>query len=71
MSSTGMVRVSYGFNPEGSQEVEQMKGVSATLIDNLQTRVDMGGERGRLARIAQDKFEEACMFAVKAITANQ
>ena len=67
--SPGQMRVDTSFNPSQLPEVDQVKGVTLTVIDNLQPYVDQGGNRGRLARIAQDKYEEACMFAVKALTA--
>lgn len=45
----------------------QVKQVTASMIDNLQDVVDTGDEAGRCARIAQQKYEEASMWAVKAL----
>jgi hypothetical protein len=64
----GEHRVGIDFNPSGNPEVDQVKGVVAALIDNIQPIVDTGGAAGRCAAIAQTKYEEAAMWAVKAIT---
>lgn len=53
-----------------NDEVTQVKGVTAVIIDNLQPMVDKGGDAGRCAKIAQDRYEEACMWATKAMTAS-
>lgn len=66
--ATGEERVGIAFNPSGNQEVDQVKGATAALIDNLQGIVDHGDEAGRCAALAQDRYEAACMWAVKAIT---
>jgi hypothetical protein len=68
MESKGMYRVGLGFNPSGNSRVDDMKIAAAQAIDSLQDLVDQGDEAGRCAAIAQTKFEEAAMWAVKAIT---
>lgn len=64
----GDYRVGVEFNPSGSAHVDTVKRMTAVLIDGLQLLVDEGDEAGRCAAIAQTKFEEAAMWAVKAIT---
>jgi hypothetical protein len=66
--SKGEYRVGVTFNPSGNERVDLVKAAVAELIDTLQPIVDFGGEAGRCAAIAQTKFEEAAMWAVKAIT---
>jgi hypothetical protein len=66
--SKGEYRVGVTFNPSGNEMVDQVKVKAAELVDVLQPIVDFGGEAGRCAGIAQTKFEEAAMWAVKAIT---
>ena len=63
----GEYRVAH-FNLDGHPEVNEVKETVAGLIDHLQPIVDTGEEAGRCAAIAQTKFEEAAMWAVKAIT---
>jgi hypothetical protein len=48
-------------------EIVQLRGVTATLIDNLDQLDTQNPGVARLIAIAQSKYEEACMFAVKAI----
>lgn len=38
------------------------------LVDWLVPVVDSGGKAGRCAKIAQERYEEAAMWAVKALT---
>ena len=66
--SIGSERVGVTYNPSGSSKVDEVKAVTATLIDSMQPLVDLGGGAGRCAAIAQTKYEEAGMWAVKAIT---
>ena len=63
-------RTRVAFNPSGKVEVDTVKRQTAELIDSLQIIVDHGDEAGRCAAIAQTKYEEASMWAVKAHTAN-
>ena len=55
-------------NPSEHPDVKQITKTIAGLIDHLESIVDTGEEAGRCAAIAQTKFEEAAMWAVKAIT---
>lgn len=67
----GEMMVGINFNPSEKSSVDQVKGSTAALIDGLQTLVlneTPDGEAQRCAKIAQQKYEEACMFAVKALT---
>lgn len=48
-------------------KIDQVKGVVAALIDNLQFIVDEGGSKARAACVAQERFEEGQMWAVRAI----
>ena len=64
----GEYKVGVTFNPSGDNDVALVKNTIAMLIDDLQLIVDLGDEAGRCAAIAQTKFEEAAMWAVKAIT---
>ena len=66
--STGQERVGISFNPSGKPEVDSVKDMSAKIIDMLQPLVDHGGEAGRCAAVAQTRYEDAAMWAVKAIT---
>lgn len=57
-------------------EVGTLKGKTADIIDMLdQLRKQVGGkshnESTRLFNIAMERYEEACMWAVKAATKNQ
>lgn len=59
------------FNPSQKPEVDQIKGSTAALIDVLDHLMQRDGnnpEATRCAKIASQKYEEACMFAVKALT---
>lgn len=79
----GETRVRTQFNPSSSGIVDNVKQDTAKLIDILENeRAAEGGafvtgspehlkfqEKQRLISIAQTKYEEAAMFAVKALTA--
>jgi len=52
-------------------EVGQIRGVIATVIDNLDHLDHKTPYVARLVALAQTKFEEACMFAVKAYYMSQ
>ena len=68
MSTKGELRVGLNFNPAAIPEIDQLKGSTAAIIDILD-QLD-GRDRPELARcvaLAQTKYEEACMFAVKAL----
>jgi hypothetical protein len=64
----GEYRIGVNFNPGGHEQVDGVKQITAGLIDEMAPIVDLGGEAGRCAALAQTKFEEAAMWAVKAIT---
>jgi hypothetical protein len=66
----GEHRVGISFNPSGISEVDRVKQITASLIDEMEGVIRMGDnpEAARCAAIAQTKYEEACMWAVKAIT---
>lgn len=66
--SKGEYRVGATFNPSGNPEVNRVKALAAELISRLQLIVNNGDEAARCAAIAQTKFEEAAMWAVKALT---
>jgi len=63
--SLGDDRVGIGFNPSTIPEVDQIKGVTASLIDMLDMLSSQDPEVLRCKEIAQAKYEEACMWAVK------
>ncbi len=70
MQSEGEYRVA-GDRHVSVSQVDQMVKVNrltAELIDLLQDIKDLGLEAGRCAAIAMTKFEEAAMWANKAIT---
>jgi hypothetical protein len=58
-----------GIRPDNKEplEVEQVRGVIATLVDNLEAMDPWDIRVHRLMAMAQTKFEEGCMCAVKAI----
>lgn len=64
----GEHRVGISFNPGGHSQVDGVKQITAGLIDEMQPIVDLGGEAGRCAALAQTQYEQAAMWAVKAIT---
>lgn len=64
----GHIRIGTDFNPSGIHEVNYYKEATAQAVDGLEPLVKKGGEMGRCAAIAQTKFEEAAMWAVKAFT---
>lgn len=80
----GETRVRTKFNPSSQNDVDVIKNKSAEMINMLQAmrndeasktydkspeaKNELSGERLRLISIAQTKFEEAAMWAVKAAT---
>lgn len=70
MVSIGEKRVRVEFNPSKSGGVDQLKQKTAELI-NLCEELRSGGDQevNRLVALAQAKYEEAAMYAVKAATA--
>ena len=68
--SKGERMCNVGFNPSGLGSVDQLKGATASIIDVLEFEIVQHGlasEAARCAKIAQQKYEEACMYAVKAM----
>lgn len=65
----GEYRVGVSFNPSRIQRVDEVKKMTAELIDYMLTlspHRDLAGARE--AAIAATAYEDACMWAVKAIT---
>ncbi len=85
MPTLGEQRVRTTFNPSNESVVDRIKQKSAELIDLLQAVMNdevsktyektpeqlqaFSGEKLRLISIAQTSYEEAAMWAVKAVTA--
>lgn len=65
--SIGEQRVRTSFNNTGSSVVDALKSKTAELINMCE---ELKSIDGRCASIAQTEFETACMYAVKAATAN-
>lgn len=65
--SQGAGRVRSDFNPSGDSHVTAIKSKSAELIDYCE-QFKNSGEQARCAALAQTKYEEAAMWAVKAAT---
>lgn len=75
----GEKRVRVEFNPSNDDLVTQIKLKTAELMNILieaaekysgsdDEKLEIYYEKVRLGGIALDKFEEACMFAIKALT---
>lgn len=64
--SLGAHRVRESFNPSQDNMVDKIKRYTADLIDLCE---DLKRLDPRLAAIAQTEYENACMWAVKAATA--
>ena len=70
----GETRVRVSFNPSGDNEVDEIKRLSAALIDRCGDRKNdsnVSGEEARLWSLAMTAYEEACLWAVKALTINK
>jgi hypothetical protein len=65
--SLGEDRIRVSFNASESGDVDVLKRKSAELI-NLVESLREQGKDGRLISLAQTKYEEAAMYAVKAAT---
>jgi hypothetical protein len=63
----GESRVRTNFNPSADSAVDVLKQQTAHLIDLCE---QLKARDPRLASIAQTVFEEACLWAVKAATAD-
>ena len=62
--SEGEYLVGITFNPSGSAEVDEIKRMTASLIDY----VFANGKDDRCTALAATGFEEAAMWAVKSVT---
>ena len=69
--SLGEDRVRVKFNPSATDLVYQIKQKSAELIDLIQAIEVETAEQERCIAIAQERYEEAAMWAVKAATAGK
>lgn len=65
----GEVRVRVTFNPSDNSLVSKIKQKTAELIDLVELIDTRDAELHRLKYKAQDAYEEAAMWAVKAATA--
>jgi hypothetical protein len=63
--SIGTDRVRLSFNPSSDSMVDRLKKKTADLIDLCE---ELKSKDPRLAALAQSRFEEAAMWAVKAAT---
>lgn len=67
--TTGQVRVRHTFNPSDNRVVDQIKKKTAELIDICEAlRHGDNNDVARCATIAEQVYEEAAMWAVKAAT---
>lgn len=65
----GEHRVGLDFNPSGDERVQNVKEQTAHLIDELDLIAkDRNHPGARCAALAMTAFEDAAMWAVKAIT---
>jgi hypothetical protein len=62
----GEHRVRTKFNPSATSEVDEIKQITARLIDLCEK---FKSKEPRLTSLAQTAYEEAAMWAVKAATA--
>lgn len=62
----GEQRIRTAFNPSRASVVDEIKQVTANLVNLCETLKD---KDPRLASLAQTAYEEAAMWAVKAATA--
>jgi len=63
--SIGAERVRLDFNPNSNPDVEKIKRLTADLIDACEMIKD---KNPRLVALAQTSYEQAAMWAVKAVT---
>jgi hypothetical protein len=74
MKTLGEKRVRVDFNVDDRSDVHQVKTKAAESIDFIEGLRDepvepsKAGERHRLVSLAQTAYEEAAMWAVKALT---
>lgn len=65
MATVGERRMRVSFNPSADSRVDQIKQMTAELIDFV---AEMNDKDPRLIALAQTAYEEAAMWAVKAAT---
>lgn len=63
-ASEGEYRVGVNFNPGGHEQVDEIKKLTAHLIDYI----GVHGLDERCTRLAKTAFEDAAMWAVKSVT---
>ena len=66
--SKGEDRVGISFNPSDNLQVDNVKKLSAELIDLIEQTPRRNDEVNRLIALAQTAVEEGAMWAVKAVT---
>jgi hypothetical protein len=68
--SLGSDRVRESFNPSNDNLVDKIKRYTADLIDlcNAENDKHDNPEKGRLLSLAMTHYEDAAMWAVKAVT---
>lgn len=64
----GEKRVRVEFNPSAESAVDILKNKTADLINLVNACPSEDGETKRLMSLAMTSYEEACMWAVKAVT---
>jgi len=70
----GESRVRTSFNPSADSKVDEVKKLTANLIDicaELKNDSGVSGEEARLYSLAMTAYEEAAMWSVKALTINK
>lgn len=65
----GENRVRVNFNVGGSKDIDKIKTKTAELINLIDSLPNKDGEMERLKSLAMTAYEEAAMWAVKAVTA--
>lgn len=61
----GQYRVGVSFNPSGNAKVDEIKRLTAQLIDLVLNHNGPGADE---AVVAATRYEEAAMWAVKSVT---
>lgn len=64
----GEKRVRIDFNPSAESAVDVIKNKTAELINIVNANPSEDGETKRLMSLAMTSYEEAAMWAVKAVT---
>jgi len=66
--SFGQERIRTDFNPSGNELIAKIKSDTAALIDLLHQADEVNDFDGRLLSLAYTSYEQAAMWAVKAVT---